>query len=305
MPGPFLIRLRPYSALVLATGAWGVEITVSKYAIEGLGSFTTLFIESGVAAVVLWLAMLCARPHRVVRIRDYAVLGLTEPFVCYGALNLGLRGTGAANAALLIALLPVMVLILGVVFVKEPVSQRSLTAVLIATIGGVLLATVHVTARVGTSDILVLISCLAGAATVLMVNRLAARSSVLEITAFQFGFGFVFSVPVAAVLWATGREAVPGSAQLPHVAAAAAVGLGGFAMAYLAYNYAVAHVSVNAAGIALNLIPVFGIVSAIGWLGEGLAPFQWFAGALIFGGIALFPHTPEGPVEGVAQRAWD
>jgi drug/metabolite transporter (DMT)-like permease len=288
-------HLRPYGALVLATLCWGVEITVSKYAIEGLGSFTTLFIETGTAAVVLWTFMLRSRPRREVPLREFAVLGLVEPFVCYGALNLGLRGTGAANAALLIALLPVMVLVLGVIFVKEKVTRRSLLAVLIATAGGVLLVVVHVTAKVGLSDALVLVACLAAAASVLLVNRMSGRATVLEITAYQFGFGFLATIPVAIIEWATGNEALPSSAQLSHVAAAAAIGLGGFALAYAAYNYAVAHVSVSTAGIALNLIPLFGVVSAILWLGEELSAFQWFAAALIIAGLTIFPHTAELP----------
>ena len=287
--------LRPYGALVLATLCWGIEITVSKFAIEGLGSFTTLFIETGTAAIVLWAAMLRSRPRRTVPLREFAVLGLVEPFVCYGALNLGLRGTGAANAALLIALLPVMVLVLSVIFVKEKVTRRALIAVLIATSGGLLLVVVHVTARVGLSDGLVLVACLAAAASVLLVSRLSGRATVLEITAYQFGFGFLATIPVAIIEWATGNEAVPSTAQLSHVVAAAAIGLGGFALAYAAYNYAVAHVSVSTAGIALNLIPLFGVVSAILWLGEELTTFQWFAAALIVAGLMLFPHAGEMP----------
>lgn len=288
-------RLRPYGALVLATLAWGVEITVGKYAIQGLGAFTALFIEAGTAAAVLWVVMLRVRPHRLVPMRHYVLLGLIEPFACYGALNLGLRSTTAANAALLVALLPVMVLILGVVFGKDRVGRRNLMAGVIATAGAVMLATVHVTASVGVGDALVLLADLAAAGSVLIVSRLSAKASALEITAFQFGVGFLFTVPVAAVEWATRREAIPGSSELPHVAAAAAVGLGAFALAYLAYNYAVARVPVSTAGISLNLIPFFGVISAILWLGEKLSLLEWFAGALILGGILLFPHARDGP----------
>lgn len=286
-------RLRPFVALLLSTAAWGIEITVAKYAVDGLGGFTTLFVESAVAAVVLWGLLLRSGVRRTVPLRHYAVLGLVEPFLLYSALNVGLQNAQAADASLLVALLPVMVLVLSVVFVKERVSLRSLAAVLIATAGGALLATTHVNARVGLGDGLVLVACLAAASSVLLVNRLTTQASALEITAYQFGFGFLFTIPVIAVVWGTGYEAVPGPAQLPKVAAAMGIGLGAFALAYIAYNYAVGRVSVNTAGVALNLTPLFGVASAVLMLGERLTPVEWAAGAIIVVGLATFPHEAE------------
>jgi drug/metabolite transporter (DMT)-like permease len=280
-------RLRSYAALILATAAWGVEFTVAKYAVEGLGGFTTLFIESATAAAVLWAVMLRKRVPRAVPLRNYVVLGLVEPFLLYSALNVGLRLTKAADASLLVALLPVMVLVLSVIFIRERVGLRSLLAVL--------LVTAHVSASVGLGDALVLVACLASAASVLMVNRLTARAATLEITAYQFGFGFLFTIPVIAVVWATGYEAVPGTAQLPQVAAAVGIGVVAFALAYAAYNYAVGRVAVNTAGIALNLIPFFGVASAVLLLRERLTGIEWIAGGVIIAGLAIFPHNAEIP----------
>lgn len=288
-------RLRPYAALVLATGAWGVEITAAKYTVQGLGGFTTLFIESATAAAVLWAVKLRSPVRRSVPLRSYVVLGLVEPFLLYSALNVGLRGAKAADASLLVALLPVMVLVLGVIFTSERVSPRGLLAVLVATAGGVLLATVHVTAKVGLGDGLVLVACLAAAASVLLVSRLTGRASALEITAYQFGFGFLFTIPVIVAVWATRYEPVPGVAQLPRVAAAVGIGLGAFALAYAAYNYAVGRVSVHTAGIALNLIPLFGVASAVLLLGERLTGVEWIAGAVIIAGLAMFQPDAEVP----------
>lgn len=292
-----MTRVRHYAALVVATLAWGVEIVVGKYAVGGIGAFTTLFVECGTAAAFLWTLMLFRRPRRTIPLRHFAFLGLLEPFVCYGALDLGLRTAGAADAALLVALLPVMVLALGVVFARESVGWRGTTGALVSTVGAVLLTTVDVTVVGGFGDLFVLLADLGAAAAVLVVNNLSARASVLEITAYQFGFGFALTVPVSTVVWLTGAEPVPGLSDLPQLISAAAIGLGAFALAYLAYNYAVAHVSVGMAGIALNLIPLFGVIAAVLVLGETIGPWQWFAGALLIAGLALFPpagrETPE------------
>jgi drug/metabolite transporter (DMT)-like permease len=280
-----------------------VEIVIGKYAVGGIGAFTTLFVECGTAAVFLWMLMLFRRTPRTVPLRYYVFLGLLEPFVCYGALDLGLRTAGAADAALLVALLPVMVLALGVVFARESVGWRGVTGALVSTVGAVLLTTVDLAVVGGFGDLFVLLADLGAAASVLVVNNLSTRASALEITAYQFGFGFVMTVPIIAVVWGTGTERVPRPSDLPQVAAAAAVGLGAFALAYIAYNYAVARVSVSMAGVALNLIPLFGVVSAVVVLGETIGPWQWFAGALLIAGLALFPPSgQETPVSTPAVK---
>lgn len=287
-------RLGYYAALVVATLAWGVEIVVGKYAVAGLGAFTTLSIECAAAAGFLWVLTLCRRTprqRRKVPLRHYAFLGLLEPFVCYGALNLGLLTASAADASLLVALLPVIVLVLGVAFAGESVGWRGATGALVSTAGAVLLTTLDLTVDGNFGNLFVVLANLGAAGAVLVVNRLSKHGSVLEITTWQFTLGFAMTVPVMAVVWSTGAEPVPGLSQLPQIASAAAIGLGAFAIGYIAYNYAVAHVSVSMAGVALNLIPLFGVVSAVLFLDETITGWQWFAGALLIGGVALFPYA--------------
>ncbi|HXA59139.1 MAG TPA: DMT family transporter [Streptosporangiaceae bacterium] len=178
-------RLRPFGALVLATAAWGVATSAGKYAVGGLGAFTTLFIEVSTGALVLWAVMWRVRPRWTVAVGQYAFLGLLEPLIAYGALDLGLQHTGAADAALLDGLQSMMVLILGVIFVNAAVGARSVAGVLIATAGGALPAGAHLTPGAGLGDGLVLFAGLAASASVLVVSGLAADASALELTAYQ------------------------------------------------------------------------------------------------------------------------
>jgi len=63
--------MKPYSALVFAAASWGVATAGAKYAVQKLGPFTTLVIEVGMAAAVLWVAMLIVRPKRTLPLRGY------------------------------------------------------------------------------------------------------------------------------------------------------------------------------------------------------------------------------------------
>lgn len=286
-------RIRVYGALIAAAGSWGTATAVAKYAVGGLGAFTTLFIEIGTAAVILWIAMIRVRPARIVPIHHYLFLALLEPVVAYGALDLGLQRTGASEAALLDGLQSAMVLVMGMVFLKEAASRRSVAGVAVATAGAALLTGAQVSLNGSIGNALVLLGSLGASASVIVVSRLAAQATALELTAYQFGFGLLLIIPAVAFLWGTGAEAVPGVRQLPYVAAAAAVGLVSFAFGYLAYNYAVSKVAVGVAGMALNIIPLFGVAAAVLWLGEELSWPKVIGGVLILAGVFLFPYETE------------
>jgi drug/metabolite transporter (DMT)-like permease len=297
--------LRAYAALAFATASWGVGTATAKYAVGPLGAFTTLIIELFAASLVLWLAMATrarrarrsgsGRRPRSIPLRRYLLLGLVEPVITYGALDLGLQRTSAADASLLDGLQSCIVLVLGVLLLKEAVTRRSLAGVLVATLGGALLAGAHFTARGLLGDALVLLGSLGGSWSVILVSTMTEQADALELTAYQFGVGFVFSLPIAFVAWGTGGEHMPGAGDLRYVAAAAGIGLVSFGAGYLAYNYGVARVPVGAAGMALNLIPLFGVTTAVLALGERLSVFEVLGGALIIAGVAVFPYTTKDP----------
>lgn len=285
--------VKAYGALLISMSLWGIEITVDKYAVTGVGSFSALLVESGAAGLVLWVVLLVRRPSRRVGVWAFAGLGALEPFLNYGALNVALSVSAAAHSALLVALLPLFVLGLGVVLAGERIGFRSGLSCLLSTVGAVLLVGSNLSGSVGLGDGLVLLSNVGSAASVLVVARLSVRASTLEITAYQFGFGCLFTLPVAFVCWVTGAEPVPRVHQGAHLLAAVGVGLGGFALAYLLYNYAVSKVRISTAGAALNLIPLVGVLSAMVLLGERLSLVAWIAGLLILGGILLLPPEVE------------
>jgi drug/metabolite transporter (DMT)-like permease len=58
-------------------------------------------------------------------------------------------------------------------------------------------------------------------------------------------------------------------------------------LAYIFWNYGVAKVGANQAGIFFHLMPVFSIVLAFAFLGERLSPFHLIGMVFIFTGIAL------------------
>ena len=58
-------------------------------------------------------------------------------------------------------------------------------------------------------------------------------------------------------------------------------------VAYIFWNRGVREVGPNAAGVTLQLMPIFGALLAAAFLGERLAGHHWLGGALVLSGILL------------------
>src|SRR5690349_19357805 len=104
--------------LVVAACGWGLSFTASEYALRGFAPMPLLLVQLAAAAAVLWTVLLIRGYRRPPR--GVLILGVFEPGLAYAALNLGLAGTTAANAALLGGgLETVFVVILAMFFLKE------------------------------------------------------------------------------------------------------------------------------------------------------------------------------------------
>jgi O-acetylserine/cysteine efflux transporter len=66
------------------------------------------------------------------------------------------------------------------------------------------------------------------------------------------------------------------------------VGAGGFGLSFLLFNTVIGHVDAGRAAMVLNLIPVFGVVSAVVFLGEGLTARDVLGAVLIGSSVVYF-----------------
>lgn len=73
---------------------------------------------------------------------------------------------------------------------------------------------------------------------------------------------------------------------LPNILGVAYIGIFAFVLAYLFCNQGVATVGAGRAGLFMNLMPVFGAVLAVTFLGESFALYHLAGAVLVLGGIA-------------------
>jgi drug/metabolite transporter (DMT)-like permease len=276
---------------VLAAALWGLSTGGSKYALAGFGPLTLLVVELLAASAVLWV-MLMLRGYRPPASWPLAAtLGLLEPAAAYLGDTIGLARTSASNAALIFGMESAFVVVLAGLILGERIHRSLGLAVGAALLGLLVLEGTASLHAPGSGDLLVLSGTLSAAGYTVLARANAdtlSSGDCLALTAHQFAFALLAIVPIAGIAWASGAEPVPARVAPGIWTAAVLVGIGGYGVSFVLYNYAITAIEAGPAAILINLIPAFGLVGAVCWLGESLSPQQLTGAALISCSVLVF-----------------
>jgi drug/metabolite transporter (DMT)-like permease len=202
---------------------------------------------------------------------------------------LGLRSTLAVNAVLLNSSVPMFMLLCSWAIERERASPRQVAGMLIS------LAGILVILSRGDPGALLQLELHAGDAWILLAMPVWGIYSVLlkrrppELGGVQFLFvialtGVLMLAPVAAL------QALQAPPRLPTPSEALGVvymGVCASVLAFIFWNRGVAVVGANAAGFTVHLLPAFGTILAILFLGEAFAGFHAAGIATILAGVLL------------------
>jgi len=275
----------PTVALLAAAGLWGLAVTGTKYALGGFDPVTLLSIELMAGAGVLWAALL---------IRGYrppgswwlpALLGLLEPALAYLGDTFGLSLTSAVHGAVINGLESGLVVVLAAVLLRETITRPAILAVVAALAGLAVLADAGAGGSSAAGDLLVAGGVLSASLYTIVAKRFDDGSDALSLTAWQFTVATLVSLLVTIPRWTAGVRTVPAAPRFWLIAAL--VGAGGFGASFLLFNTVIVQVDAGRAAILLNLIPVFGVVSAVIFLRESVTSRDAL-GAVLVGSSVLY-----------------
>jgi O-acetylserine/cysteine efflux transporter len=279
---------RSLISLVLASVLWGGAVSGTKYALGGFGPMTLLSIELVAAAAVLW-AVLLIRGYRPPRTWWLPVLlGLLEPALAYLCDTFGLSLTSAVHGAVINGLESALVVVLAAMVLRETVTRPAVLAVLAALGGLVVLAGAGEGHGTAAGDLFVASGVLSASLYTVVAKRFADGSDTLSLTAWQFTAAMLVSLLATTVRWTAGAEALPLSVAPRYWLAAVLVGVGGFGASFLLFNLVIAEVDAGWAAVVLNLIPVFGLTSAVIFLGESVTGRDAAGAALVASSVLYF-----------------
>jgi drug/metabolite transporter (DMT)-like permease len=274
-------------ALLVASFVWGLSVPLAAAVLHHLSAADLVLVENAVGTLVVGAVALLSGRRLRGSWRPAILLGALEPGLAYVLVNLGLVRTTAAAGSMLLALESVFIAVLGWLLLRERVRQREAYALSLG-LGGAVFVALGESGGSGSwsGDALVAVGALVAAGYAVAARRLAAGHDPLGLVFRQGVAAIAVTTPYVLWSWATQGSSLP-SASMRTLGLAALEGVVAFAVPLVLWAWAAPHVRPAITGVAINVIPVVGVLtSAVVGLGRPTAG-QLFGGALILSGVAL------------------
>lgn len=211
-------------------------------------------------------------------------------WVCGGIVYFALQNTTATNATLIMTSSPVIILLLEAVWAGRRIGLREALGAILAFLGiaaivlrGELSALLDLSFNWG--DLLLLSGATAWAVYSLIFRSPALKgASNAALLGLLAAIGALMLAPVAFYEWASGgrmpvtREAWTGIAGIVIFSSL---------LAFSGYQYGVRQLGPSLASVFMYLMPAYGVLLAVVFLGERLEPFHYAGIALVMGGVVL------------------
>jgi drug/metabolite transporter (DMT)-like permease len=274
------------ATLLLWSGNWIVARAVRNDISPGVA---TVFREAIVIAVLgpfVWAGL--RRKIPTLTRRDWtvvALLGLAGGGPHLALQWLGLHFTTAASGILYLSTTPIFILLLTIAL-GEHIRARQWTGVAISFAGVFLIAThgAPQSLSFNIGDLLALMSMMMWAGYTVLLRVRRDPLGVIALLCMVCAFGALFMAPWLAV------EALLGAKLALSGEGAAAVlysAIGSLLLAYAGWSYVVARLGPARAGVTLHLMPAFGVVLSVIFLGEYPRWYHFAGIALILAGVTL------------------
>jgi drug/metabolite transporter (DMT)-like permease len=289
--------------LVLANVVYATSYSATRLTLDDIPPATLALIRLVIGSIVLIPVAVALRPPGAPAIGRgdrwsivwMGVLGFAGAFAFS---HWGIARSTATNAALLITVEPISLILLAPWALGERLTQREGAGAALALLGATVVVVNGIPGITGAlaphwrGDLLLVLAGLAYASYSLFGRGVLARHSAIAVTAWSIAWGVAAMLPLVALEWAAGApirltpRAVAGTLYLALIITA---------LGYLAWNWALERVSAPRAAIFLNIQPLVGALLGIYYLGEPLTVFTVAGGALILSGLTL---TVKGPGKG-------
>ncbi len=274
--------------LAVAVVLWGTSFASTKAALDYFPPVTLIWLRMVVASVVV---LLCWRtvPRTPYLRGDWKQLGLLvllEPCLYFLFEAYALRYTTSGQAGVISSLVPLLVVAAAWIVLRERVTTRMVTGLLVSLAGVVVLS------LTGESDgqasapllgnFLELAAMVCAAGYIITLKRLTERYHPWFLTALQSFAGALFFLPGLFQMPAAAWSGVDPAGWLHVAYLGTLVSLAAFGC----YSMGVQRVAASTAAIYINLIPVIAVLTGWWLLGERLGLVQWCAAAAILCGVA-------------------
>ena len=278
--------------LLGANVVYATSYVAARVTLQNVPPALLAFLRLAVAALLL--ASLPRRgpepPYSRADRRAVAWMGILGFAGAYVGSNWGIAHSTATNAALLITIEPLTMILLSPWYLGERLSRREAVGAALTIVGAVVLVVNGIPGLTAdlvphwSGDLVLVLAGVAYASYSLLGRRVLQRHDPLGVTTRSLAWGAAALAPVAGLEWAAGARpiwtatAISGALYLAVVITA---------LGYVVWNWALARVPAPRAAVFLNTQPIVGALLGAVLLGEPITAFTVLGGALVVTGLAV------------------
>ncbi len=200
-----------------------------------------------------------------------------------------LKYTSSVNTSLIAASNPIMTTILASIFLKEKVSPKAASGILLSFIGVSVIVTngsyeVLRNMNFNIGDLYMLIAVLSFSCYFIILKNVLNRIPPMKLTAYIFLFCVLMLFPAVIIenpASYLGNTTARGWGSLLYMSVFASV------IAYLLQQISVKRIGPSKTSLYINLIPLFSMIMAYFILGEGITLQKILAGGMIISGVII------------------
>jgi len=283
----------PYLLLTLASLFWAGNWVVGRAMRNDIPPVAMGFWRWGLALLILlpFAAPELRRNWHVVRANWFilALLGSLGATLFNTMIYIGLQYTAATNGVLFNSVTPILIMVMSWLAFRERLGTWQTIGVVLSLAGVAVIVArgelqILAALKFNRGDLWLISAMLLWAIYTIVLRRRPAGLSAIGFLAAMLLLGLPILLPL--YLWELFTRggfslSVPAVAALAYFATLPSI------VAYLFWNRGVAQIGPNKAGLFVHLMPVFGALLSVIFLGERLYAYHFAGAALIFGGIWL------------------
>ena len=281
-----------YVPALLATIIWSGNFIVARGLSEQVEPVTLAFYRWSTATLALLpfglRGLVRQRREVAAHLRHLVPVAFLGVTIFNSLLYLAAKSTTALNLSLIAVTTPIFILGLALIFLREAVSFRQWSGVVLAAAGIVVLATEGDLSRLAglelkPGDLWMLLASLDFAVYTILVRRKPPLLAPVTYLMATFSLGVLMLLPWAAWEWSAHPPSWPTLSVLGSILY---IGVGASLLSYLFWNRAVSTIGPARAGAIYYSLPVFCGLEAWLILGEPVTWANMVSGFLVISGIA-------------------
>ena len=286
--------------LLVLAGLWGGSFVFIRVAVPAMGPLWLAFSRVALAFATLLVIALAQRnvPRFRAHWREYFVVGTVNSALPFALYAFAEQHVSASTATILNATSPFFGALVAAAALKEPLTMRQLAGMALG-VGGVAWLVGWNAEPLSGPVLVATLACL-GAALCYGIASVYAKARLAGLPSSAVA---LYSQAAAAIVLAPAVGAAPLPAPLSGIVLAnvLALAVASTGYAYLLYFRLIANIGPTRALTVTFLIPLFGVLWGVAFLGEPLAVNMIFGGALILAGTWLTTRSAPGATTGRGQ----